>query len=62
MNRRMERDIIPTTSTEIWCDGSAETGGHPRVFLHIESETGLVVCPYCSRTWQQVEGGHSAHA
>lgn len=35
--------------TEVSCDGG--TQGHPKVYLHIERETGEVTCPYCSRTF-----------
>lgn len=40
---------IAVDRKEIACDGSGGPLGHPRVFLHINSETGDVTCPYCSR-------------
>lgn len=36
------------TSTTVACDGDKETGGHPRVFLKLDSHTHEAVCPYCS--------------
>jgi len=58
-------EIIEVHSLEVACDGLptpernsgfAQAGsggalGHPRVFLHIEPDTGEVTCPYCSRSF-----------
>ena len=41
---------IEVTEEVVACDGGTE--GHPRVFLHIDHESGKVVCPYCSRTYK----------
>lgn len=43
-------EVIPASRLEIWCDGGGVLG-HPRVFLHIDSEVGQITCPYCSRTY-----------
>jgi len=44
-------DAAPTivTTTTVVCDGDQQTGGHPRVYLKIDSGTGKVTCPYCSK-------------
>jgi len=34
-------------SYRIACDGGEGALGHPRVWLHIPYETGVVECPYC---------------
>lgn len=36
-------------SSETACDGGGGALGHPRVYLHIDAQTGEVACPYCSR-------------
>jgi len=35
------------TQSRIDCDGGA--GGHPRVWLQIDPESGEVECPYCDK-------------
>lgn len=42
-------ETIMVDHAEVSCDGGAL--GHPKVYLHIERETGEVTCPYCSRTF-----------
>ncbi len=52
-------DTIRVNKQKISCDGGAE--GHPRVYLHLEHETGEVICPYCSRRFVRegvVDVGH----
>ncbi|MBY0356350.1 MAG: zinc-finger domain-containing protein [Rickettsiales bacterium] len=44
-------ETVPVHHLEVVCDGSQGALGHPRVYLHIESEEGFVVCPYCSRSF-----------
>ncbi|MFO0390010.1 MAG: zinc-finger domain-containing protein [Alphaproteobacteria bacterium] len=44
-------ELIESTSLEVACDGGGGALGHPRVYLHIDAESGEVVCPYCSRTY-----------
>jgi len=56
-------DIKIVSQTTISCDGNADEGGHPRVFLHLDAKTHQVVCPYCSRTFKldpnaKVSAGH----
>lgn len=48
-------ETIVTEQTEVSCEGGGGPLGHPRVFLHIRSEDGVVVCPYCSRTYMLKE-------
>ena len=52
-------EIIPTDSRTVACDGGNGALGHPRVFLHIESDR--VMCPYCSRLYILNAGaGHAS--
>ena len=44
-------EVISVEAMEIACDGGGGPLGHPRVFLHIDSETAEVMCPYCSRLY-----------
>lgn len=44
-------EILSTDKHEIACDGGGGALGHPRVFLHIDDETGEIMCPYCSRLY-----------
>lgn len=52
-------ETVAVDSAATYCDGNG-AGGHPRVYLHIESETGRVVCPYCSRAFV-LKAGHARH-
>jgi len=45
-------DIVIVTTTTVACEGSADHGGHPRVFLKLDGETHEAECPYCSRVFQ----------
>jgi len=48
---------IPTPRT--LCDGAGVIDaalGHPRVYLHVDDETGFVDCGYCDRRFV-LEGG-----
>ena len=52
-------EIIRTPSPRVACDGSGEVApalGHPRVFLHVDDDTGFVDCGYCDRRFV-LEGG-----
>ncbi len=42
-------EVISVNSYETACDGGGGPLGHPRVFLHIDHNTGRIMCPYCSR-------------
>lgn len=53
--QEQEGEAIVVTSRIVACDGGGGPLGHPRVFLHIESE-GSVVCPYCSRFFVLADG------
>lgn len=44
-------EVISIDRLEIACDGGGGALGHPRVFLHIDTEVGQVQCPYCSRLY-----------
>ncbi|MDE3061342.1 MAG: zinc-finger domain-containing protein [Pseudomonadota bacterium] len=44
-------EVIESASLEVACDGGNGPLGHPRVFLHIDPDSGEVTCPYCSRTY-----------
>ena len=48
-------ETIRTASARVACDGTGPglpaALGHPRVFLHIDQDTGRITCPYCSRTY-----------
>lgn len=53
-------ETVITEKPEVACDGGAL--GHPRVYLHIDSENGIVICPYCSRTFVlRMAAQQSAH-
>ncbi len=39
------------------CDGGGI--GHPRVFLHINSDTNTAECPYCDRVFEYHESADS---
>ena len=43
----------------IHCDGG--TGGHPRVWLQIPTESGWVECPYCDCKYVIKEGADAGH-
>lgn len=56
-------DVIEVSSLEVACDGGGGALGHPRVFLHIDQDSGQITCPYCSRTYvlkllAKAAGGH----
>lgn len=48
------------SSLSVFCDGTLlhENGeldtsdGHPRVYLHIDQERGMIECPYCSHVFR----------
>lgn len=42
-------EMFSVDHEEVICDGGGGPLGHPRVFLHIDHDTGQVQCPYCSR-------------
>lgn len=46
-------DIQYVRTLIVHCDGNGESGGHPRVFLHLVGGD-KVVCPYCSRTFMNM--------
>ncbi|MGE3713699.1 MAG: zinc-finger domain-containing protein [Alphaproteobacteria bacterium] len=44
-------EVINVNSLEVACDGGNTALGHPRVYLHVDRDTGRITCPYCSRTY-----------
>lgn len=53
-------ETIKTTSLAISCDGGGGPLGHPRVYLHIDSDNGQITCPYCSRNYVYQPGEPAA--
>ncbi len=52
-------ETILIQSPRTMCDGSGEVDaalGHPRVYLHIDDDTGFVDCGYCDRRFV-LQGG-----
>ena len=37
------------TTMRVACDGGEGALGHPRVWLSISHDTGMVECPYCDK-------------
>lgn len=46
-------EVIETDELAVTCDGGGALG-HPKVYLHIDSDAGEIVCPYCSRKFVYV--------
>jgi uncharacterized Zn-finger protein len=42
---------VLVSSKEVVCDGGGGATGHPKVYLQIDQDTGMVICPYCSKTY-----------
>ena len=42
-----ETEIV--TTMRVCCDGGEGALGHPRVWLSLSHETGMVECPYCDK-------------
>ncbi len=54
-------ETINVSEPQVACDGGGGALGHPRVFLHIDTDAGnQVTCPYCSRTYV-LAGNHHGH-
>ncbi len=57
-------ETIEVSEPQVACDGGGGALGHPRVFLHIDTDAGnSVTCPYCSRTYvlgHDAQHGHAA--
>ncbi|MCB1358576.1 MAG: zinc-finger domain-containing protein [Maritimibacter sp.] len=49
------------TTRRIACDGGEGALGHPRVWLTISHDTGMVECPYCDARFVLAEGAGDAH-
>ena len=55
-------ETITVRKMVVRCDGGGGALGHPAVFLHIDEETGDVVCPYCSRRFVLAEDASAVAA
>lgn len=44
-------ETIEVHTLEVACDGGGGALGHPKVYLHVDQDSGQVTCPYCSRTY-----------
>jgi uncharacterized Zn-finger protein len=53
-------EVIRTEGPRAACNGGGGALGHPRVFLSFGPD-GRVVCPYCSRVYEQVAGDSGHH-
>lgn len=42
-------EVVDVNETAVSCEGNAGPLGHPKVYLHIDRDTGKIQCPYCSR-------------
>ncbi|TVS00401.1 MAG: zinc-finger domain-containing protein [Rhodobacteraceae bacterium] len=51
-----ETEIV--TAMRVCCDGGEGALGHPRVWLSISHETGMVECPYCDKRF--IHADHAA--
>ena len=52
-------ETLKISSLQVACDGSGAVSpelGHPRVFLRIDPQVGMVECGYCDRRFI-LEGG-----
>ena len=52
-------EIIRITSLRTVCDGAGVIDaalGHPRVYLHIDDDTGFIDCGYCDRRFVLIGG------
>ena len=51
-------ETIEVFTQEVACDGGNGPLGHPRVYLHLDSDKGYeITCPYCSRTYVLKQSG-----
>lgn len=53
-------ETIEITEPQIACDAGGGPLGHPKVYLHVDAQTGSVTCPYCSRTYVLRHTDHQA--
>ncbi|SDG18809.1 NADH dehydrogenase (ubiquinone) Fe-S protein 6 [Limimonas halophila] len=55
-------EVVYVDREVIACDGGTDPSlGHPRVFLNMNTEDGLVDCPYCSRRFVLKDGAKVGH-
>ena len=47
-----KEDVVTVMTDTVACDGTADSGGHPRVYLKIDAASREVECPYCSRVFK----------
>lgn len=56
-------ETIEVSQLEVSCDGGGGALGHPRVYLHIDTDhDNKVTCPYCSRTYVLRQTSHGVFA
>jgi uncharacterized Zn-finger protein len=48
-NKQNAPEIEIVTTTRVSCDGGDGALGHPRVWLSVSHETGMVECGYCDK-------------
>ncbi len=45
-------ETLEVSQPEVACDGGGGPLGHPKVYLHIDTDQdNSITCPYCSRTY-----------
>ena len=44
-------DTHYVTDPKLACDGGEGALGHPRVFLQIDPDIGMIDCPYCGKKY-----------
>jgi uncharacterized Zn-finger protein len=49
-------ETVTVKTPVVRCDGGGGALGHPTVYLHIDDDTGDVICPYCSRRFVLAKG------
>ena len=55
-------ETIEVQSLEVTCEGGGGALGHPKVYLHIDQDAGVVVCPYSSRNFVlKTPGARASH-
>ena len=57
-------EVFKVSTLQVACDGSGAVSpelGHPRVFLRIDPQAGMVECGYCDRRFI-LEGGPADRA
>jgi len=53
-----EPEIIHVSGDKVACDGGGGPIGHPRVYLPLYADKGVVECPYCDRRYIRDGAAH----